>query len=31
VLRDGAIIREIGHGDISVAVLEGETQRKRHG
>jgi len=31
VLRDGAIIREIGREDISVAVLEGETQRKRHG
>jgi len=30
VLRDGAIIREIAQGEISVAVLEGETQRKRH-
>ena len=30
VLRDGAVVREIAGSDITVPVLEGEVQRRRH-
>jgi ABC-type sugar transport system ATPase subunit len=31
VLRDGAVIREVGGHEVTVAMLEGEVQRRRHG